>query len=207
MERLVTRSQTSGWCKTGLQEYQLVAHPDAGVNAKVMAQKEHFCNEYGQKVAFKTTPHITIANFLATEAMEETIIRYMQRVFIRQQSFEVALNNYSGYHPHSIYLRVQNPQPFKQLAKELKVVDDYVSSCSCPPVSLKTNPHVSIALRLPETVYLRAMMDYSQKTFHETFFVNELVLLKRNHSYETGKRVQVFRLQPPGAITQSAFYH
>lgn len=180
----------------GLYEYLLVAHPDAAVNDKVMAEKENFTAEYRQKVAAKTKPHITIASFVAREAMEETILRYTQRICSQQQSFEVALNNYSGFPPHTIYLRVQNPQPFRQIAKELRVVSNYVSSCSCPPVTLYERPYVSIARRLPETIYLKAMMDYSQKTFHETFMVNELVLLKRSNEYDTCKRVHVFHLPP-----------
>ena len=198
MERLVTRTQAADWSEIGLQEYLLVAHPDELVNTKVLAEKESFYNEYKQKVAVKTKPYITIANFLAREAMEETILRYMQRTLMQQPGFEVALNNYSGFPPHAIYLRVQNQQPFKHLAKELKVVGDYVASCCCPAVRLITNPHVSIARGLPETLYLKAMMDYSQKTFHETFMVDELVLLRRNNQYDACKTVQVFRLQPPG---------
>lgn len=180
----------------GLYEYLLVAHPDASVNEKVTAEKELFTAEYQQKIASKTKPHITIANFMAREAMEETILRYMQRICSQQQSFEVALNNYSGFPPHTIYLRVQNPQPFRQFATELKVVSNYVSSCSCPPVKLIKNPHLSIARRLPETVYSKAIMNYSQKTFHETFMVNEFILLRRSNQYDTCKTVHVFRLQP-----------
>lgn len=198
MERLVTQTQIPHWSQLGLKEYLLVAHPDAAVNGKIKEEKKNFTSEYHQKIAESTQPHITLANFLARETMEETIIRYTQRVSSQQASFMVELNNYSGFPPHTIYLRVQNPQPFKELTKELKVISNYVKSCSCPPVTLITNPHISIARKLPETMYLKAMMDYSQKTFHETFMVNELVLLRRSHQYDACKPVYVFRLQPPG---------
>jgi 2'-5' RNA ligase len=190
-------TKSLNWTQLGLYEYLVVAHPDATVNKKVMVEKETFTNEYDQKIAVKTKPHITVASFAAREAMEETIVRYTQRICSQLHSFEVSLNNYSGFPPHTIYLRVQNPQPFKQLAKELKVVSSYISSCSCPPAKLITNPHLSIARSLPETIYLKAMMDYSQKTFHETFMVNELVLLRRSNQYDTCKIIHVFRLQPP----------
>jgi 2'-5' RNA ligase len=179
-----------------LYEYLLVAHPDSAVNERIIAERESFTTEYQPKVAARTKPYIALARFVAREAMEETILRYTQRICSQQQSFEVALNNYSGFPPDTIYLRVQNPQPFRQLAKELEVVSNYISSCSCPPLRLILNPHLSIARRLPETIYLKAMMDYSQKTFHETFMVNELVLLRRSHKYDTCKVVHVFRLQP-----------
>jgi 2'-5' RNA ligase len=161
-----------------------------------MAEKESFTYEYQQKIATKIKPHITIANFVAREAMEETILRYTQRICGQQCSFDVSFNNYSGFPPHTVYLRVQNPQPFKQLAKELKVVSNYISSCSCPPARLITKPHLTIAKLIPEVVYLKAIMDYSQKTFHETFTVNELVLLRRSHQFDTCKVIHIFGLQP-----------
>jgi 2'-5' RNA ligase len=191
------------WAELGRYEYLLVAHPDAAVNAKITAEKESFTAEYHQKIAAKTKPHITIASFVAREAMEETILRYTQRICSRHHSFDVSLNNYSGFpSAHSVYLRVQNPQPFRQLAKELKVVSNYISSCACPPANLIGYPHVTIERRIPETVYLKAIMDYSQKTFYETFMVHELVLLRKSCQFDTSKIVHVFRLQP----TQDRFF-
>ena len=101
-------------------EYSLVAYPGKEVEEKVIAEKQAFYEEFKEKTAIKTQPHITIANFLVKEAMEDTIIRWMQKIFVNQRSFTVTLNNYSGFPPHTIYLRVQNPAPFQQLAKEFK---------------------------------------------------------------------------------------
>lgn len=196
IKKMIQETKYLSWTEIGLYEYLLVAHPDSIVSSKIMAERESFSLDYHHKMAAATRPHITIANFLANEAMEDTIIRYTQRICCQQQSFEVSLNNYSGFPPHSVYLRVQNPQPFKQLAKELKVISGYVNSCSCPPVKLTTNPHLTIAGRLPETIYLKAMMDYSQKTFHETFVVDALVLLRRSSEFDDCKVIQVFGLQP-----------
>ena len=183
-----------------LYEYLLVAHPDTIVNEKVIAEKQLFYNEYKEKVSVKTQPHITIANFLAKESMEETLIRWIQRICSQQQSFTVTLNNFSGFPPHTIYLRVQNDEPFKKLAKDLRVLNTYVSSCSCPPVKIISKPHLSIARRLPEDVYFKALTQYAHKSFHESFVVNELLLLKRKHQYDVCKRLNVFGLLP-GANT------
>ncbi|MDB5191475.1 MAG: 2-5 ligase family protein [Segetibacter sp.] len=182
--------------EVGLYEYLLVVQPGSPVNEKIKKEKESLTKSYHEKITVKTQPHITVANFLAREPMEETVIRYMERIFSMQRSFEVAFNNYSGVPPHTIYLRIQNPEPFKQINTELKVISNYVSSCSCPPVRLVSNPHLTIARRLPETDYLKAMMEYSQKTFHEKFIVSELVLLRRSSQYDECKKVHVFRLQP-----------
>ena len=180
-----------------LWEYLLVVHPDIRVYNKLMAEKEFFSNQYKQKIAIKTKPHITVANFLAKQSMEETLLRYIQRICNMQKSFEVTLNNYSGFPPHTVYVRVQDPAPFKQLAVQLKAINQYVQSNGCPEVKLITKPHLTIARRLPDNIYSKAMLDYSQKTFHETFQVNELILLKRSNQFDSCKQVNVFRLYPP----------
>ena len=178
-----------------LYEYLLIANPGTEVYEKVMAEKQNFYDEFREKVAIKTRPHITVAKFLAKEAMEDTLIRWMQRIFNSQRSFSVTLNNYSGFPPHTIYLRVQDGTPFQRLAKELKVLNTYVGACACPPVKLISNPYVSIAGRLPEEVYFKALIQYARKSFHESFLVNELLLLRRKDQYDTCKTVYVFGLQ------------
>ena len=179
-----------------MNEYLLVVHPDGEVYNKVTAEKQVFYDEYRQKVSVKTKPHITVANFLAREEMEDTLIRWIQRVSSQQKSFLVTLNNYSGFPPHTIYLRIQDHEPFKQLARQLQVIDSYVRSNGCPTVKFINRPYLSIARRLPEDVYERAMIDYSQKTFCELFTVHELVLLRRAHQYDTCKVINIFRLLP-----------
>lgn len=179
-----------------LYEYLLVAHPDTIVNEKVIAEKQFFYDAFKEKVSIKTQPHITIANFLAKESMEETLTRWIQRICTQQQSFTVILNNYSGFPAHTIYLRVQNEQPFQKLAKDLKVLNGYISSCACPPIKIISRPHLSIARRLPEDIYFKALTQYAHKSFHESFMVKELLLLKRKHQYEVCKRINVFGLAP-----------
>lgn len=176
-------------------EYLLVVHPAADVYEQITEEKKSFYNTYNEKVAIKTKPHITIATFYAKEEMESTIIRYMQRILSMQKGFSVMLNNYSGFPPHTVYARVQNHEPFKQLAASLKVVEQYIKDNDCPPMHLITYPHVSIARRLKQNVYEKAMFEYSQKTFNASFEVTELILLKRQTQFDKCKQVNVFKLQ------------
>lgn len=180
----------------GLNEYLLVIHPDDEVYNKVIAEKQSFYDQYRQKISVKTKPHITVANFVAREEMEETLIRWIQRVSSQQKSFPVTLNNYSGFPPHTIYLRIQNHQPFKQLATQLKVINSYIISNGCPAVQFLRWPHMTIARQLPDNVYEKAAIDYSQKTFCESFTAHELILLRRAHQFDECKVVNIFRLLP-----------
>jgi len=177
-----------------LYEYLLVAEPDEKVYQQIVEEKQTFFNTYKEKVSIKTKPHITVSNFLAKETMEETMIRWMQRIISTQFSFSVSLNNYSGFPPHTVYLRVQDHQPFKQLAASLKVVDQYVRGNDCPPMKLITNPHLSIARKLPAHIYEKAITEYAPKSFHASFEVKQLILLRRRHQFDACKQVSVFHL-------------
>jgi 2'-5' RNA ligase len=177
-------------------EYLLVVHPPHEVNNQLKEEKENFSSRYKVSIAKKTLPHITVADFLAKEEMEETIIRYMRRIFSMQTSFWVTLNNYSGFPEHTVFARVQDHQPFKQLATSLKAIDQYIRSNGCPPAKLITYPHLSIARQLQQNIYEEAMFEYSKKTFYASFEVSELILLKRKDQFDTCRQVNVFKLPP-----------
>jgi len=179
-----------------IKEYLLVVNPAETVGQQVMNEKNIFKEQYGES-GITPKPYITVAKFLAKEEMEETALRWMYRILSAQQRFTVALNNYSGFpNANTIYLRVQDHQPFKQLAKELRVIDELVRSNGLPKAHLISNPHMTIARRLNKPVYEKAMMDYSKKEFHAEFEVQEMILLKRTHQFDKCTQVSVMRLQP-----------
>ena len=208
-------------------EYLLVIYPHGDLQDKLQEEQQQFSTDYGLQVTVRNRPHITVAAFQAGEAMEDTLIRWIQRICNFYNSFDITLNNFSGFPPHTtepppaarpsgqslavgpecakvsgqripgtIYLRVQDPQPFRELMRRLRAIDDYIRSSGCPPVNLVNRPYLSIAGGLTEQVYNKAMPDYSRKTFHESFHVDQLVLLKREHAFDPCKTVNIFRLQP-----------
>lgn len=201
MQKII--STASNYIKSGLQQYSLIVHPSVEVTAKINAEKQFFFSRYGHTQ--KNKPSIAIAHFFAKDMMEETLLRFMQRIFSNHAAFETTLNNYSGFPNGSIYVRVQNQQPFKQLVKDLTTVDNYIHSCECPPIQLISSPHISIANHLPESIYLQAIADYSRKDFHETFTVTEVILLRRNSAFDNCKTVQVFSLFPSSISTHPLF--
>lgn len=176
-------------------EYSLVIHPDMEVYSKVLAESQTFKDEYMPRPAISARPHIAIAGFAARESMEETLIRWIQRACTGQKSFNVTLNNYSGIPPHTIYLRVQDHLPFSVLIEKLSAINEYVQSNGCPPVRWNSRPHLNLSGPLKEEVYERAMRDYSQRTFCESFVASELVLLRRAPDDEW-KIINIFGLTP-----------
>jgi 2'-5' RNA ligase len=180
-------------------EYLLVIYPNGDLQEKLLEEQQQFSADYGLQMTVRNKPHITVAAFQAGEIMEDTLIRWVQRICNSYKSFELTLNNYSGFPPHTIYLRVQDPHPFRQLMQQLRSIDEFIRSSGCPPANLISKPFLSIAGGLTEQLYNKAMPDYSRRSFHDSFQVEELVLLKRTHSFDACKTVNIFRLQPGSA--------
>lgn len=191
-----THQQHPDWHHMNLWEYMLLANPDGSVHRQVMEEKKYFGDKYETEIATKTLPHITIANFLAKEMMEDTICRWIQSVCSQQYSFTVTLNNFSGFPTHAIFIRVQNPQPFKRLASRLTVLDDLLKTNGCPALQVVSKPHMTIARQLPEEIYNEAIKEYAQRSFHEVFTLDKLVLLKRDSRYKEWEHVNYFYLPP-----------
>lgn len=187
----------AGFGLSKFYEYLLVVHPGEEIFNQLKELKEHFSDDYDASIARKTLPHITVANFHAKEAMEETLIKWMQKIISQHQSFTVTLNNFSGF-PSSktVYARVQNHEPFNQLAATLKIINSYINDNGFPNARLINHPHMTIARSLQPGIYDRAIMDYSRKTFHASFEVNELILLRRSNRYDKCQQVVVFKLMP-----------
>ena len=194
-------------------EYLLVIFPYGELQDRLLGEQQQFSSEYGLQATNTMSaaglaqsgnkPHITVAAFQAGEPMEDTLIRWIQRICNRYNSFDITLNNYSGFPPHTIYLRVQDHQPFRELMQQLRAIDDFIRSSGCPPVNLINRPYLSIAGGLTEKVYNRAMPEYSRKDFHDSFHVKEMVLLKREHSFDACKTVNIFPLLPDMSQTRS----
>lgn len=191
---LVNTQSASNWKAHPMWEYLLLVNPDAPVKEQVNVEKKYFYGEYKEKIAIATNPHVIVANFFAKEEMEDTLIRWIQRVCNNHPRFITTLNNFSGFPPHTIYLRVQNHQPYKELANGLKVINQYVRSNNCPPMHIVTTPHITIARSLSQPIYEEAIKDFSSRLFHASFRVDQLVLVKRRHPYDECKHVNIYPL-------------
>ena len=194
--RLIQRQPALSGHVTGLQEYWLVVQPDTEVCNKLLLERQSLVMEHGLKAPARPSGYITVAQFAAQEGMESTLSRWIQRICSQQRSFAVTLNNYSGLPPDTIFLRVQDPAPFRHFAEQLRPVDEYLRSSACPPALLNHKPYLPIAGKLPPAIYERAMPEYSQRTFHESFLVHEMLLLRKDPTTRTCKTINIFGLLP-----------
>jgi 2'-5' RNA ligase len=188
--------QRQPWHDTDVFEYVLVIQPSGAVVEKLREEQLFFQQVYDKQGTVRFNPQIKVAGFRARESMEATIIRWMQNICSLQKSFPITFNNYSGFPTGSIHLRIMEHEPFHQLTKELTVVDDFIKSSGFPQMRMVSKPHMTIASKLDQRIYEKAMVDFSQKCFFESFIANELVLVKRKNAFEKGKVVNVFGLMP-----------
>lgn len=194
--RLIQRQSAYSGSAPGLGEYWLVVQPDTAVRNKLLSERQFLLTDHGLKAPARSPGYITVARFAAQEALEATLSRWIQKICSHQRSFAVTLNNYSGLPPDTIYVRVQDPGPFRHFVEQLRPVDEYLRSSACPPALLNHKPYLSIAGKLPPDVYERAMPVFSRRTFHESFLVQELLLLKKDAVSRAFKTINVFGLLP-----------
>ena len=171
-------------------EYRLVVHPDQEMQQKIQAEKKRLFAQYGLSLNQTGKMHISVAHFFAKEEMEETLIRWIHKICSRQRGFWVTLNNFSGFPPHSIYLRVQDPTPFEQLALQFKSMDEFIS------LQAGDRPHLGFAAKLPGPVFEKAMRHYAHQQFHDSFEVTHLLLIKKEQPETYCKTVNVFHFLP-----------
>ena len=187
---------TKGWNSEGFQEYRLVIQTDAIVRQQVWLEQQDLVQKYGLRGPIRSGNQITVARFAVRDGMEETLTRWIQKICSNHRSFMVTLNNYSGFPPSTIYLRVQDQWPFQQLIRQLKPVEEYIRSSACPPPVMNLRPYLDISGLLPEAVYEKAISDYARRSFHSSFLANDLLLIRSSHYEPANKTINVFRFLP-----------
>ena len=196
LRHMKKHQENPGSYESDLWEYMLLANPDELVHEKLMEEKKYFEDKYQTGIDTKTLPHLTIANFLAKEILEDRISRLLQNICNQQFSFSVALNNFSGLPNDTVFIRVQNSQPFKRLSNGLQALDDLLQINGCTPLQLISKPYLAIAWQLQEDIYHAAIKEYAARDFHDQFVVDKLVLLKRDRAHKKWQHVNYFYLPP-----------
>ncbi len=122
---------------------------------------------------------IEIAVFEATEQMEETIIRWMHRIISNKEQFTIQINQQIDDTTGRLQVRIADATPFQQLAKQLEVVSQYISSYQCKEIYFSVRP------------YLR-----SNQPCSALFTIAELVLMRKRYEQADYRQVNVFALKP-----------
>lgn len=179
----------------GLQEYLLIARPDAAALEQLMSERKLFASQFQRPQLLQGEQHICIASFLLGDQMEPTFIRWMHRALGETAGFSINISSFGADHKHTIYLRIENQQPFAQLAKTLEPIDRQIRSFGSPGIDFNANVHLPLVARLDQATYQAATAIYAEKKISASFDIKELVLVKRRDAFDPCRQVTIFRLQ------------
>lgn len=88
-----------GYC---VCEYLLVVKPNEALIEAITALKREFAANYNAPLAYGTKPHITLANFLGYEMIEQKITGCLDAVAASIKPFKVELNNFGFFPSHTL---------------------------------------------------------------------------------------------------------
>ncbi|MFT3846437.1 MAG: 2'-5' RNA ligase family protein [Lacibacter sp.] len=175
-------------------EYLLVLGPHQELWNRILKVKEAFAEKYKSDHAKWGKPHITLANFLQYEMMEERLINRLKMVAMGYHPIKVELRDYGSFPSHTIYINVVSKIPVQTLVKEIrseaqrlmKLNDD-----NKPHFILE--PHLTIARKLQPWQYEKGWLEYSHKHFTGRFIADAMLLLKRpvgSMQYQVAQRFE-----------------
>lgn len=175
-------------------EYLLVLSPHQELWNRILKVKEAFAEKYKSDHAKWGKPHITLANFLQYEMMEERLINRLKMVAMGYHPIKVELRDYGSFPSHTIYINVVSKIPVQTLVKEIrseaqrlmKLNDD-----NKPHFILE--PHLTIARKLQPWQYEQGWLEYSHKHFTGRFIADAMLLLKRpvgSMQYQVAQRFE-----------------
>lgn len=175
-------------------EYLLVLSPHQELWNRILKVKEAFAEKYKSDHAKWGKPHITLANFLQYEMMEERLINRLKMLAMGYHPIKVELRDYGSFPSHTIYINVVSKIPVQTLVKEIrseaqrlmKLNDD-----NKPHFILE--PHLTIARKLQPWQYEKGWLEYSHKHFTGRFIADAMLLLKRpigEKQYQVAQRFE-----------------
>ncbi len=179
-----------------VHEYLLVLNPHEELRNKIMKVKQEFYDVYKASTAIGGKPHITLANFLQYELMEERLVNRLKLIAMGFHPIKVELRDYGSFPSHTIYINVVSKLPIQSLVKEIrseaqrlmKLNDD-----NKPHFILE--PHLTIARKLQPWQYEKSWLEYSHKHFTGRFIADGMLLLKRPVGELRYQIVQRFEFQ------------
>jgi 2'-5' RNA ligase len=175
-------------------EYLLVLNPHEELRNKIIKVKQAFYDTYKASSAIGGKPHITLANFLQYELMEERLINRLQMTAMGFHPIKVELRDYGSFPSHTIYITVVSKLPVQLLVKTIRTDAQRLMKLNDdnkPHFMLE--PHITIARKLQPWQYEKGWLEYSHKQFTGRFIADSMLLLKRpvgELKYQIAKRFE-----------------
>ena len=178
-------------------EYLLVLNPNEDLRDKIMQVKKEFYEKYKATTALYSKPHITLANFIQFDMMEERFVNRLKIIAAGYRAFTVELKDYGSFPSHTIFINVESKQQVQNLSRELRPAQQLMTLNKDNKPHFINDPHLTIARKLLPWQYEKGWLDYSHRFFTGRFIADGMLLLKRpleGKAYQTVQRFEFLNL-------------
>ncbi len=158
-------------------QYLFVINPDSIVSDQIITFKKELSQAIGEFSSLHSDPHITIGSIILTQLKEDMLLERMQYVCAHAKPFNIALDGFGSFKPHTVYARLADSQK----------VREFTSTCerSCDGLPSKKgwqpkakNPHMTIGRELGSK-FKQSKELFVNRLFQARFEVTELRVMRR----------------------------
>jgi 2'-5' RNA ligase len=161
-------------------EYLLVLNPHEELRNRIMQIKKEFHEAYRTPTATGGKPHITLANFLQYEMMEERLVNRLKTIAMGYYPIKIELKDYGSFPSHTIHINVTSKLPVQNLVREIRTQAQRLMKLNDEnKPHFIMEPQLTIARKLLPWQYEKGWLEYSHKHFTGRFIADGMLLLKR----------------------------
>jgi 2'-5' RNA ligase len=179
-----------------IYEYLLVLNPHEALRDKIMQVKQYFFDQYKNPSAVYGKPHITLANFVQYEMMEERLVNRLQAVAMGFPPVKIELKDYGSFPSHTIYINITSKVPVQTLVKNIRAEAQRLMKLNDEnKPHFIMEPHLTIARKLQPWQYKKGWLEFSNLNFTGRFIADAMLLLRRPVGEMKYQIVQRFEFQ------------
>jgi 2'-5' RNA ligase len=191
-----------------IYEYQLVLNPHEALREKIMQVKQHFFETYKNSAAVYNKPHITLANFVQYQMMEERLLNRLQVIAMGCPPVKIEMKDYGSFPSHTIYINVTSKLPIQNLVKNIRTEAQGLMKLNAEnKPHFIMEPYITIARKLQPWQFEKGWLEFSNLHFTGRFIADSMLLLRRpvgEMKYEILKRFE-FQNLPVSTVQGSLF--
>ena len=178
-------------------EYLVILNPPEVLRNKIVEVKRDFYEKYKAENALWGKPHITLANFVQFEMMEERLVNHLKTISMGYTPFKVELKDFGSFPSHTIFINIESKLQVKNLSRALRPAQKIMTLNKENKPHFIDDPHLTVARRLLPWQYEQGWLDYSHRHFTGRFIADSMLLLKRrvgNKAYQIVQRFEFMNL-------------
>ena len=173
-------------------EYLLILNPPQVLQTKIIEVKKDFYEKYRADNALWGKSHLTLANFVQFEMMEERLVNRLKTIGMGYTPFKVELKDFGSFPSHTIFINVDSKLQVKNLSRELRNAQKLMTLNKENKPHFFDDPHITITRRLLPWQYEKGWQDYSHRHFTGRFIADGMLLIKRRVGTKAYQIVQRF---------------